>query len=79
MTSASMRDLQNIVHKAEQCNFHTDFGYAHLSTLIKSCNFPWLLSNIVDSNTGKQPDIVQRFVTFEKKGVKIAVIGLVEK
>jgi 5'-nucleotidase len=57
----------------------TDFGYAHLSTLIKSCKFPWLLSNIVDTNTGKQPEVVHRFVTLEKKGVKIAVIGLVEK
>lgn len=56
-----------------------DFGYAHLSTLIKSCNFPWLLSNIVDTDTGRQPDAVQRFVVFEKKGVKVAVIGLVEK
>jgi hypothetical protein len=56
-----------------------DFGYAHLSTLIKSCNFPWLLSNIVDTNTGKQPDVVQKFVVFQKMGVRIGVIGLVEK
>jgi 2',3'-cyclic-nucleotide 2'-phosphodiesterase (5'-nucleotidase family) len=37
------------------------------------------LSNIVDTDTGRQPDAVQRFVTFEKMGIKIAVIGLVEK
>jgi 5'-nucleotidase len=58
---------------------YEDFGYAHLSTLIKSCNFPWLLSNIVDTDTGRQPDAVQRFVVFEKMGVRVGVVGLVEK
>jgi 2',3'-cyclic-nucleotide 2'-phosphodiesterase (5'-nucleotidase family) len=53
--------------------------YAHLTTLTKSCNFPWLLSNIVDSRTGKQPQGLEKFVVFERRGVKIGILGLVEQ
>ena len=39
---------------------------------------PWIVSNIVDSRTGKAPEGIQAFCTFERGGVKIGVIGLVE-
>ena len=40
---------------------------------------PWLLSNIVDSDTGKVPAHLKEFEVFERAGVRIGVIGLVEK
>lgn len=61
-------------------NHDFDFGFPHLQTLMSSCNFPWLLSNIVDTaRDGKQPEGVKRFETFERCGVKVGVIGLVEE
>lgn len=61
-------------------NHDFDFGFPHLQTLMSSCNFPWLLSNIVDTaRDEKQPEGVKRFETFERCGVKIGVIGLVEE
>lgn len=54
-------------------------GFPHLTKLIESTSFPWLLSNIVDTNTGRQPEPLKRFIVTERCGVKIGLIGLVEK
>lgn len=40
---------------------------------------PWLLSNIVDTETSKVPSALQEFQVFERAGVRVGVIGLVEK
>ncbi|KAF8322522.1 Metallo-dependent phosphatase [Clavulina sp. PMI_390] len=60
-------------------NHDFDFGYPHLLNLIGDCHFPWILSNIIDSRTSKTPEGLETFRTFERGGVKIGVIGLVEK
>ncbi|KGB76109.2 hypothetical protein CNBG_1947 [Cryptococcus deuterogattii R265] len=60
-------------------NHDFDFGFPHLTKLIESTSFPWLLSNIVDTNTGRQPEPLKRFIVTERCGVKIGLIGLVEK
>jgi len=40
---------------------------------------PWLLSNIIDTNTNQVPEYLKPFEVFERAGVRIGVIGLVEK
>ncbi|ODN74799.1 hypothetical protein L202_07114 [Cryptococcus amylolentus CBS 6039] len=60
-------------------NHDFDSGYPHLTKLIQSTTFPWMLSNIVDINTGVQPETLQKYHIFERCGVKIGVIGLVEQ
>lgn len=59
--------------KAEQ------LGYPHLTRLLNATKFPWLLSNIVDETTGKQPEKFLKYWVTERCGVKIGVIGLVEQ
>lgn len=54
-------------------------GYPHLTKLIGSTQFPWLLSNIVDTTTGKQPEALRRFWVTERCGARIGIIGLVEE
>ncbi|TRM59377.1 Metallo-dependent phosphatase-like protein [Schizophyllum amplum] len=60
-------------------NHDFDFGYPHLSKLIEGTNFPWLLSNIVDKNTGSVPAVLREFWVFERCGLRIGIVGLVEK
>ncbi|KAI0683632.1 Metallo-dependent phosphatase [Cytidiella melzeri] len=60
-------------------NHDFDFGYPHLSKLISDTKFPWLLSNIIDAKTSKTPEPLLEFVVLERVGVRIGVIGLVEK
>ncbi|KAH7910160.1 Metallo-dependent phosphatase-like protein [Hygrophoropsis aurantiaca] len=60
-------------------NHDFDFGYPHLSKLVQDTNFPWLLSNIVDENTNHVPDNLHEFEVLERNGVRIGIIGLVEK
>ena len=40
---------------------------------------PWLLSNIIDSTTSKIPEPLKEYEIFERGGVRIGVIGLVEE
>ncbi|KAI8998871.1 Metallo-dependent phosphatase [Trametes punicea] len=60
-------------------NHDFDFGYPHLSKLIQDTNFPWLLSNIIDTQTSRIPEYLHEFYVFERSGVRVGVIGLVEK
>ncbi|KAG6854980.1 hypothetical protein C0991_009803 [Blastosporella zonata] len=60
-------------------NHDFDFGYPHLSKLVKDTTFPWLLSNIIDDETSKVPECLHEFQIFERTGIRIGVIGLVEK
>ncbi|EKM55738.1 uncharacterized protein PHACADRAFT_95531 [Phanerochaete carnosa HHB-10118-sp] len=60
-------------------NHDFDFGYPHLSELIRDTTFPWLLSNIVDTETSRVPEYLLEYAVLERLGVRIGVIGLVEK
>ncbi|KAF8906004.1 Metallo-dependent phosphatase-like protein [Gymnopilus junonius] len=60
-------------------NHDFDFGYPHLSKLITNTNFPWLLSNIIDTSTSRVPDCLRKFSIIERAGLRIGFIGLVEK
>ena len=40
---------------------------------------PWLLSNIRDSETKTVPERTREFLVFERAGVRVGVIGLVER
>ncbi|KAJ7445778.1 Metallo-dependent phosphatase-like protein [Mycena galericulata] len=60
-------------------NHDFDFGYPHLSKLIKATTFPWLLSNIVDTETSQVPADLFEFHIVERAGLRVGLIGLVEK
>lgn len=40
---------------------------------------PWLLSNIVDTDTGKVPEGLHQFQVIERAGLRVGIIGLVEE
>ncbi|KAI9446638.1 Metallo-dependent phosphatase [Lactarius indigo] len=60
-------------------NHDFDFGYPHLCTLLQDTKFPWLLSNIIDTNTSQVPDKLLESLVLERSGARIGLIGLVEK
>ncbi|KAJ7090221.1 Metallo-dependent phosphatase-like protein [Mycena belliarum] len=60
-------------------NHDFDFGYPHLVKLIAATKFPWLLSNIVDTTTSRVPASLHEFRVFERAGLRIGLVGLVEK
>ncbi|KAG8763597.1 hypothetical protein FRC11_000856 [Ceratobasidium sp. 423] len=60
-------------------NHDFDFGYPHLCKLIDDCIFPWVLSNIIDTDTNSVPDKLTKYQVLERSGVKVGVIGLVEE
>ncbi|KAI6043035.1 5'-nucleotidase [Pisolithus marmoratus] len=53
--------------------------YPHLSNLVQDNRFPWLLSNIIDEDTGRVPEHLQQFQVVERVGLRIGIIGLVEE
>ncbi|KAJ6526896.1 Metallo-dependent phosphatase [Mycena vulgaris] len=54
-------------------------GFPQLKKLLADTRFPWLLSNILDTKTGKVPEPLKDFHIIEKAGIRIGLIGLVEK
>ncbi|KAG9290588.1 hypothetical protein G9A89_020958 [Geosiphon pyriformis] len=60
-------------------NHDFDFGLPTLTTLIHQTKFPWLLSNVVDSETDDPLAGGKKWFILEKSGLRIGVLGLVEK
>ncbi|CAG8555464.1 8855_t:CDS:2, partial [Scutellospora calospora] len=60
-------------------NHDFDFGLPTLKGLVAMTKFPWLLSNVIDSITDEAVAGSKKFVVLEKNGLKIGIIGLVEK
>lgn len=76
-------------------NHDWDFGYPHLQTLMSQNNFPWLFTNVVntqgkkDGGVGSWDEDLQdsdgqvagtlRYWTTTVQGVKVGCIGIVEK
>jgi len=67
------------VHCAVYGNHDFDFGLDTLEGLVEKTEFPWLMSNVVDLETGRPlaDGKVQHII--EHQGRKIGLIGLVEK
>ncbi|KIK91235.1 hypothetical protein PAXRUDRAFT_13891 [Paxillus rubicundulus Ve08.2h10] len=60
-------------------NHEFDFGYNHLSKLAKDTVAPWLLSNIIDTQTNGVPFPFKKYHIEERLGVRIGFIGLVQE
>jgi 2',3'-cyclic-nucleotide 2'-phosphodiesterase (5'-nucleotidase family)/predicted AlkP superfamily phosphohydrolase/phosphomutase len=56
-------------------NHEFDFGVDRLQAHQERARFPFLATNIVDSETGKRPSWVRPSRIFQTNGVKVAVIG----
>jgi 2',3'-cyclic-nucleotide 2'-phosphodiesterase (5'-nucleotidase family) len=50
-----------------------------MTKLVGATTFPWLLSNVIDVNTGTSPAPLHRFVVTERAGVRVGLVGLVEQ
>lgn len=77
-----MPEILNQFHIAAAClgNHDFDFGMPQLEKLIGKTNFPWLLSNVLNGETNHPADpAVQRYLILEQSGLRIGLIGLVEK
>ncbi|KAG8775204.1 hypothetical protein FRC20_003365, partial [Serendipita sp. 405] len=60
-------------------NHDFDWSAPHFLKLVKDSNYPWLLSNIIDSDTGNVPRGLQTLQVIERAGVRVGIIGLVEE
>ena len=60
-------------------NHDMDFDEDTVINLLSQTNFPWLLSNVFDTRTGKPiVNSLEYFIT-NKNDIKIGVIGLAEE
>ena len=62
-------------------NHDFDFGTDRLEQIMKICDFPWLLANIVCTIDGEQLPLsrAKEYVIDEINGVKVGFIGLAEE
>ena len=76
-----MIDVLNKCHISCAClgNHDFDFGLDVLLTHIQNSNFPWLISNVFDSETKKPLGNVDDKHVIEINGLRVGIIGLVEE
>ncbi|GBN45386.1 hypothetical protein AVEN_73917-1 [Araneus ventricosus] len=67
------------VHCAVFGNHDFDFGVDILTDFAVQTTFPWLISNVIDNETGKPLANGHITYTLENKGKKFGIIGLVEE
>lgn len=60
-------------------NHEFDFGLPTLKELAKISTFPWLLSNVSDGEADNPVVGEKKFHILEKGGLKLGILGLVEK
>jgi 5'-nucleotidase len=60
-------------------NHEFDFGVDVLVRLKEQNNFPWMISNVKDAITGKQLADGEITVMVEHAGIKIGLMGIVER
>lgn len=60
-------------------NHDFDFLIDQVMKLKRQTNFPWLLTNVFDNQTGNRMGDADEFKIFQKGGFKIGLFGLAEK
>lgn len=76
-----MIEILNNCHIACAClgNHDFDFGLEVLLKHIKNSNFPWLISNVFDSDTKKPLGNVNDRHVIDIDGIRVGIMGLVEE
>ena len=60
-------------------NHEFDYGLDPISDVTDDSEFPWLATNLVDSDTGEAFDGTKSRVIVERDGVRVGIIGLVDE
>lgn len=66
-------------HVAVFGNHDFDFGLDVLQKWVEKCNFPWLMSNVIDNETGRPLGNGKISHIMNHNGVRVGLMGLVEK
>ncbi|PSC76623.1 Trifunctional nucleotide phosphoesterase [Micractinium conductrix] len=67
------------VHAAAVGNHDFDFGVERLQQHMHNFRFPWLLSNVLSAQTGQPLGGAHRSLILDWHGVKVGLMGLVER
>jgi 2',3'-cyclic-nucleotide 2'-phosphodiesterase (5'-nucleotidase family) len=59
-------------------NHEFDYGLQEIDSVTRDSEFPWLVSNLVDNETGEPFSGTQNYTIVERDGVKVGFIGLVD-
>lgn len=66
-------------HVAVFGNHDFDFGLEVLQKWVEKCNFPWLMSNVIDNETGRPLGNGKISHIMNHDGFRVGLMGLVEK
>jgi 2',3'-cyclic-nucleotide 2'-phosphodiesterase (5'-nucleotidase family) len=60
-------------------NHDLDYGFDAVEEYSRESEFPWLLANVVDAETGDPVPGTRPYTVVERDGVRVGVIGLVDE
>lgn len=81
---SNLKEGWQIVHGLNQLgidaacygNHEFDYPYEHTLKLVKECNFPWLLGNIVFSKDNTKLGDGKDFIVLEKNNKRVGIYGI---
>jgi len=59
-------------------NHDLDYSLSNFESLAPACNFPWVVSNAIDRETGEPLGGCHRTVVLDHHGWRVGVVGLIE-
>ncbi|NEU55445.1 bifunctional UDP-sugar hydrolase/5'-nucleotidase [Halorussus sp. MSC15.2] len=60
-------------------NHDLDYGFDAVANFSQQSEFPWLMANIVDSETGEPIPGTKPYTVVEREGVKVGIVGVADE
>ncbi|UPW01477.1 bifunctional metallophosphatase/5'-nucleotidase [Halorussus gelatinilyticus] len=71
----------NVIDPAAEVvgNHDLDYGFDAVANFSNASEFPWLMANIVDSETGEPIPGTKPYTVVERQGVKVGIVGVADE
>ena len=74
-------EVLNVIDPAAESigNHDLDYGLDAVANFSNASEFPWLMANIVDSETGEPVPGAEPYTVVERQGVKVGIVGVADE
>ncbi|WP_135853529.1 bifunctional metallophosphatase/5'-nucleotidase [Halorussus salinus] len=74
-------EVLNVIDPAAESigNHDLDYGFDAVGNFSNASEFPWLMANVVDSETGEPIPGATPYTVVERQGVKVGIVGVADE
>ncbi|UPV75443.1 5'-nucleotidase C-terminal domain-containing protein [Halorussus limi] len=74
-------EVLNVLDPAAEVigNHDLDYGFDAVANFSENSEFPWLMANVVDEETGEPIPGTKPYTVVERRGVKVGIVGVADR